>query len=295
MNALGQEEAARANLVNARTAQQAAEDRLSNGLATLPDVLEARSATAQAEYDLQAVLGAQEIARGDLATAVGMFATVPIRVQPLTEIPTPESIGDTVDQAIDRALQHRPDLMQQLAEVRAARAGIKEARAAYYPTLNFTAMPAAQSLYGLQQTLPWAHTADLTGSVTLNLSWTLFDGGARRSRVAQAEADERAAVAQVSAIRNEVTDEIWTAYSNLKTALRQRQSAMALLDAATQSYAATFESYKYGVRNFLDVTSAQRVLAQARSTDVLARTQVLNATANLVFRTGDAIQLGARR
>ncbi len=70
LSSMGQEEAARASLANARAVEQAAEDRLAHGLATLPDVLEARSATAQAEYDLQAVLGAEEIARGDLATAV---------------------------------------------------------------------------------------------------------------------------------------------------------------------------------------------------------------------------------
>ncbi|HTU48457.1 MAG TPA: TolC family protein [Bryobacteraceae bacterium] len=295
LNATGQEQAARANLVNAQTAQQAAEDRLNNGLATLPDVFEARSATAQAEYDLEAVLGAEETARGDLATSLGTSATVAIRVQPLDQIPTPESIGDTVDQAIDRALQHRPDLMRQLAEVRSANARIREAGAAYYPTLSLNAMPIAQSLYGLQQTFPWGHTADLTGGLTFNLSWTIFDGGARRNRIAQAEASSRAAKAQVSATRDQISNEIWTAYSNLKTALRQRQSAIALLQAASQSYAATLESYKYGVRNFLDVTAAQRTLAQARSTDVLARTQVLTAVANLAFQTGDALQSGARR
>jgi outer membrane protein len=295
LNATGQEQAARANLTNAQTAQQAAEDRLHYGLATLPDVLEARSATAQAEYDLQSVLGAQEIARGDLATALGTSATVTIRVQPLDQIPTPESIGDTVDQAIDRALQHRPDLMQQVADVRSANARIKEARAAYYPALSVNARPAAQSLYAMQQIFPWGHTADLAGGLTFNLSWTIFDGGARRNRVAQAEANSRAAEAQVSSTRDQIANEIWTAYSNLKTALRQRQSAIALLDASSQSYAATLESYKYGVRNFLDVTAAQRTLAQARSTDVLARTQVLTAVANLAFQTGDAIQSGARR
>jgi outer membrane protein len=295
LNASGQEQAARANLMNARTVQQAAEDRLKNGLATLPDVLEARSATAQAEYDLQAVLGVEEIARGDLATALGTSATVTIHVQPLNEIRTPESISDTVDQAIDRAFGQRPDLMQQLAEVRSANARIKEARAAYYPTLSLNAMPAAQSLYGLQQTLPWGHTADLTGSLTLSLNWTVFDGGARKNRLAQAEADSRAAEAQVSARRDQITDEIWTAYSNLKTALRQRQSAVALLQAASQSYSAALESYNYGVRSLLDVTAAQRTLAQARSIDVLARTQVLSAVANLAFQTGDAIQSAARK
>jgi len=47
LNSVGQLGAAQASLTNAQTVQLAAEDRLTNGLATLPDVLEARSATAQ--------------------------------------------------------------------------------------------------------------------------------------------------------------------------------------------------------------------------------------------------------
>src|SRR5216683_921652 len=83
LNSIGQEDAARASLSNAQAVEQAAEDRLNNGLATLPDVLEARSATAQAEYDLQAVLGAAQNARGDLSTAVGISATTVIHAEPL--------------------------------------------------------------------------------------------------------------------------------------------------------------------------------------------------------------------
>ena len=52
------------------------------------------------------------------------------------------------------------------------------------------------------------------------------------------------------------------------------------------------EAYNYGVRNLLDVTAAQRVLAQARSTDITARTQVLTTLANLAFRTGDLLHTG---
>src|SRR5271156_453723 len=78
LNASAQETAARSSLANAQAVQQAAEERLKNGLATLPDVLEARSATAQAQYDLQAILGAEQIARGDLATALGSSATTMI-------------------------------------------------------------------------------------------------------------------------------------------------------------------------------------------------------------------------
>jgi outer membrane protein len=295
LNASGQEDAAQASLTNAQAVQQAAEDRLKQGLATLPDVLEARSATAEAQYDLQAALGAEEIARGDLATALGTGPTIAIHVQPIGQVSIPESIGDSVDQAIDRAFEQRPDLMQQMAEIRRANASIKQARAAFYPNMTFTTSPSAQSLYALQQTLPWAHTAGLLGGLSVNLSWTLFDGGARKSNLALAEANARAAEAQVSVTRDQIADEVWRAYSNVKTALRQRQAAIALLEAASQSYAAALQSYNYGVRSLLDVTAAQRTLAQARSADVLARTQVLTNLADLAFGTGDLIQSGGRK
>jgi len=295
LNAMGQEAAVRASLANAQAVQQAAEERLHNGLATLPDVLEARSATAQAQYDLQAVLGAEEIARGDLATALCASATATIRIQPLGEVPTPESVDDSVKAAIDRALDQRPDLLAEVAGIHEAIAQRMEARAAFFPSVAVRANPTAQSSYIQQQNLPWGHTSDLTGEVALSLSWTVFDGGARKSRLAQAEAEIRGAEAQVGAARDQIEDQVWTAYSNLNTAFRQRDAANALLDAATQSYAAALESYNYGVRNLLDVTAAQKVLAQSRSQDVLARTQVLTALADLAFRAGDSIQANARK
>jgi len=293
LSSMGEEESARASLSNAEAVQQAAEQRLANGLATRPDVLEARSATAQAEYDLQAILGAEEIARGDLATAIGSSATAVIQVEPLDpQGPTPESIGDTVDQAINRALGQRPDLLQQVAEIRAAAARVKEKRAAYYPALSLNVSSSIPSLYGLQS-FPWAHTADLVGSVRFNLSWTVFDGGARNNRVAEARAEVHAAEAQANVKRNQIADEVWAAYSKLNTAFRQRQAATALLESASQSYSAALESYNSGVRNLLDVTAAQRTLAQARTADVLARTQVLASFSELAFRTGDSIRTNA--
>jgi outer membrane protein len=295
LNATAQESAATASLNNAEAVQQASEERLKNGLATLPDVLEARSATAQAQFDLQAILGAEQIARGDLATSLGASVRSMIRVPPLDELATPESIGESVEEAINHALDQRPDLQAQVANIRDANAQRKEARAAYYPDLRLHASPAAQSLFFQQQSLPWGHTTDLTGGVALSLNWTVFDGGARKNRLAQAEAHIRQAEAQTSASRDQIEDEVWAAYANLNTAFRQREAAKALLDSATQSYAAALESYNYGVRNLLDVTSAQKVLAQARSADILARTQVLATLSDLAFRAADLIQAGSKR
>jgi outer membrane protein TolC len=216
-------------------------------------------------------------------------------VTPLSEVPTPESVADTVEQAISRALEQSPDLQAQVAQVHLAQAERQQARAAFYPSLGVRAIPRAQSLYLQQQTLPWGHTAALTGSVAWSLNWTVFDGGARRSRLAEAEARIREAEERVSAARDRIEDQVWAAYTNLNTAFRQREAAAALVTATTESYSAALESYNYGVRNLLDVTNAQKALAQARSTDILARTQVLAALADLALRTADAIQPSARR
>jgi outer membrane protein len=290
LNAVGQVEASETSLLNAKTVQDAAENRLEHGLATLPDVLEAKSATAQAEYDLQSARGVEEIARGDLATTLGIAPTVSIRVQPLDELPAPEIHDDSIEQLLARALEQRPDLLQQVAGVKAAEGRIREARAAYYPSIRFEATASGQPQYGWQQQLPTTQTTRLNGAAAVRIDWTIFDGGARKNSLLQAHASRNEAAALVQVTTDQIADEVWRSYSNVKTALRQRQAAAALLEASNQSYNAAVEAYGYGVRSLLDVTAAQRVLAQARSADVAARTAVLDALADLAFRTGDLVR-----
>lgn len=161
--------------------------------------------------------------------------------------------------------------------------------------MSLGAAGAGQGFNASQDSGPWISRRDFAGGIGLSLTWPLFDAGTRKSKLARAKADVLASEAGVNATRDAIAEEVWRAYSNLRTAFRQRESALALLSATEQSCAAALESYNHGVRNLLDVTAAQRTLAQARSTDVLARTQVLASLAELAFRTGDSIQQTARK
>jgi outer membrane protein TolC len=290
LNAEGQREAAEVSLKNAQTVEEDASDRLSHGLATKPDLLEATAARAQADYDLQATIGAEDIARGDLATAMGLPPQAEFKVEGISQLTTPNAMVDSVDQEIDRAFAQRPELMEQIARVRAANASIKQARSTYFPTLGFSGDGGLARAYGQTNLLPGGYAQGEVWTVGLQLKWTLFDGTRREHEVAEAQAEKKAAQANIDALRDQIADEVWTAYSNMKTALRQQQAAAALLTASDQSYEAARESYGYGVRNLLDVVSAQKTLAQSRSEDILARTQLLLQVANLAFRTGDLIQ-----
>jgi len=291
LNAQGQREAAEVSLKNAQTVEEDAQNRLNNGLATKPDVLEATAARTQSDFDLQAAIGAQDIARGNLATTMGLPPGTAFQVQEIGELTTPSAMADSVDKDIDRAFAQRPDLLAQMARVRAANASIKQARSTYFPNLNFSGDGGLARAYGQQDLLPGTYAQGETWDVGLQLKWTLFDGARREHEIAQAVAEKRAAQADIDVLRDQIADQVWTAYSNMKTALRQQLAAAALLTASDQSYEAARESYNYGVRNLLDVVSAQRVLAQARSEDVFARTQLLLQVANLAFETADLIQL----
>jgi len=290
LDSQGRQDAAEANLKNAQTVQQAAEARLQNGLATLPDVLEARSAAAQADYDLQAAIGATEIAHGDVATALGISPTTQFHVESIQNIKMADSIGDTVESFIDKALSQRPDLMQRVAELRAAGAEVKAARKNYFPTLNIDGSAGLAHSYGEQIHLPGVYSpTEETWDARLTLTWTLFDGLARENRLAKAHADQKQAAAAVDSLRNQVENQVWSAYSTARTALREQRAAAALLEAATESYSAALESYNYGVRSQIDVVSAQRTLADARTADVTARTQLLTGLAALAYQTGDLL------
>jgi outer membrane protein TolC len=144
--------------------------------------------------------------------------------------------------------------------------------------------------YSEQPQFPGVYSANQEfWNAKLSLNWTLFDGFARESRVAKAKADQKQAAAEVDAIRDQVENEVWAAYSTARTALRQQKAAAALLAAASSSYNAALQSYNYGVRSQIDVVSAQRALAAARTADVSARTQLLTGVAALAFQTGDLL------
>ena len=293
LNAKGQREAAEVSLRNAETVETDADDRLMHGLATRPDLLEADAARAQADFDLQAAIGAEAIALGHLVTLMGLPSETSLRVQSLSELSIPSAIGDSVVEEVERAFRQRPELLEAVARIRAAQGTLKQARSAYFPTLRFSGNGGLARGYGQEDLNPGHYAEGEVWSAGLELRWRLFDGARREEQVVAAKAQRRAAEADLHALRDQIDEEVFTSYTNMQTALRQQQSATALLTASVQSYEATREAYGYGLRSELDVIAAQKALAQARSEDVAARSDLLLQAADLAFRTADMIQVQA--
>ena len=73
-------EAQRTTLAEAQANLEAAEERRRVGLATIADVLQARTAASQAQLDLQTTEGNLQTTRGALALALGLPANLPYDV-----------------------------------------------------------------------------------------------------------------------------------------------------------------------------------------------------------------------
>ena len=108
---------------------------MANGLATLPEVALARQQEAQATFDLEDVLARDRDAQVALAESIGVAPTTTIQVADFCTPPPPAALEASVDRVIDQALEQRPDLIANVAAVRAREAELRRARAAYYPTL----------------------------------------------------------------------------------------------------------------------------------------------------------------
>lgn len=283
-------QAAQETLKTAQTTQDAAEDQLANGRSTIPDVLNARAETAQAVFDREAADGDEKIARVTLTEQLGVEPSPNINVDSQKNDPLPGALTMTVEELIDRALSGRPDLMAQVQEIRSADAEIREAKAAYRPKITLSGSGGQQAIWPTVDYGELGPANQTVWSAALGVEWRLFDGGARKNQLALAESQKRAAQNELVEKHDQATRQVWTAYIAFRTAQRQEQAARALLDSANSSYGASLEAYKYGVKNLIDVVTAEKQLAQARLSSVSARSKLLLQAVNLEYVTGNLLR-----
>ncbi len=179
-------------------------------------------------------------------------------------------------------LQSRPDIAAAERRAAAANAGIGVARAAWFPSLalgasgGFSAADAAR-LFDVPARV-WALGA--------TLAQTLFDGGARRARDAQALAAWDLAVAQY---RQTVLDGLQQVEDQL--ALRRLLDQEATLQATAVEAAQRAErlalvQYQAGTTSYLAVVTAQQLSLANQRTAVQLRARQLAASVALVGATG---------
>lgn len=283
---------AEAALASAAKVQEAAEERFRHGLATAPDVSLARQQAAQAAFDLEDANSKERDAQVTLAESLGILPTTPLRAADFSRLPLPTSLEETVEKFIDRTLEQRPDLLARVAVLREREAEIRRAQAAFLPTLAFTgnvggAYERSQLTLQGGSSAPWVDTRQPVWGMGLALTWSLFEGGARKRKLEIARSEREAAQHELEDARDKAISQVWRFYTDTKLAIRRLEVAAALVEASEKSYQQTFEGYQHGLTSLVDVLGARRELSRAEYTQLDTRTTLLESTAALAFASGD--------
>jgi outer membrane protein TolC len=263
---------------------EAAEERRRAGVATVADVLQARTAASQARLALETTEGNLQTTRGALALALGLPANVPYDIDSTAaELPV-AAIADSVDALIAAAVAGRPDLAAARAQAAAAQSHVGEVRANLLPALSLSANAGRP----YTSTIP---NGSNTYTLSLGLNIPLFSGFSRQYDLKAAEWQAQAARAQADAARQRVVFDVFSAYYALQTATHRVLTAEDLLTSAQQSSEVALGRYKAGVGTVLDLLAAQTALADARAQRVQAR---LAWSVSLAQLTHDAGLLDVR-
>lgn len=283
LNAKAQASAAEASLRSAEVDAEAAEDRHQAGVATIADVLQARTLLSRARLDRETAAGAVQTIRGALATALGLPATIPVEAGELPQVDVSATM-EAIDALVARAEESRPDLAAARLAAEKARAHAKAVRGAGLPSVAGSATAGRTYYPGYPDAASRAFTDVWAGSLVLRVP--LFGGLSTTYETLKAEEDARVAAEQAESYRQQVVLQVYTSYYELKTAAQRVLTSRDLLASATQNEDVARERYKAGVGSILDLVTAESGLASARAQEAQARADWLLAVARLAHDTG---------
>jgi outer membrane protein TolC len=182
------------------------------------------------------------------------------------------------------ALSESPEIREAEAALRQSKAAADSAKYAYYPSLGI------DYLFGIDANSLSVRGPEgqrnLGSSVEATISVPLWNWGATRSKVRQAELERRQAEFDVAFERRALQSNLASSYLEAQTASQELDSLRDSLDLSTESLRLALLRYEAGEASALEVVDAQSALAQARNAydDGLARYRI--GLANVRILTG---------
>lgn len=263
-----------------QTALDAANARHSSGVATIADVLQARTALSQAQLSLESFEGAMQSSVGTLANAMGLPANTRFTAGDLpTDLPI-DTVAQSVDTLIEQAMAARPDLAASRAAALNARARVQEVRAQGLPTVGLSSSVGRSFLFS-----PGSSSFN-TYSAGVGVRLPLFTGFRNTYDIRQAEAIAAATQEDARGLADLAGLEVWNSYYALQTAMHRVRTSRDLLASAQQSVDVETSRYKAGVGSIIDLLTAEAALESARAQEVQSRADWLVAVAQLAHDTG---------
>jgi NodT family efflux transporter outer membrane factor (OMF) lipoprotein len=248
----------RASVEGYERALQITTNRYNASIAPRTDVLQAQTTLANARADLATLTAQRAQLEHAIAVLIGkspadfsLAATDWKMNVPAVPLGVPSEL-----------LQRRPDIASAERAVAQANAQIGIQRSAYFPSLTLSASVGNSAsrvgdLFGASTSL-W--------SLGLSVAQTVFDAGATRARVEQAEAGRDAAVAKYRQTVLTAFQAVEDQLSTTRSLGEQAELRRAASEAADLTEQQLLNRYKAGQVSYTDVVTAQASALSARRT-----------------------------
>ena len=257
-----------------------AEARHRAGVVAKSDVLRAQTEKADADLNLVRAKSAVHVAKGRLASAMGLRVSADFQVANASEADYTRELAD-IEALLDEAAQNRSELKSALAQVRSQEAAVRIAESRYWPAIAFDTGFGWLGRSFLPSREQW--------TVGLALDLPLFTGFDRTYQLHGSKADLARTVAQREDVLRGVELEVWTAYWQTAEAGEAIEAAKRFVASAEESARVAEGEYKNGAGSIIGLIDAQTSRTAAQDRLIQARLDWRTAMARFERAVGRSL------
>lgn len=233
--------------------------------------IEARNEAELGEMTLNNLIGQPTDIRIELASRPGDAVSRVATVAPLAQA-SPDTLANL-------ATAHRYDLQAAAARVRAAHASVGAAKGGWWPQVDFTANLNYNNPNARYQPV----TPEFLGAwdVGVSLALDVWNWGATKSRVEQAEAALKLAELQQTQLKENITLEVRRSLLNVRRSHEKSSLAELAVSQASENLRGIADKYRSGLATSTDLLEAEVSLLQAQTQFSGAQVEFALAQASL--------------
>jgi outer membrane protein len=234
----------------------AAEARYDAGVVVASDALAARVRLARLQEEAIAAANQVRLSRVALNEAMGLPLGQPHQVAGGLEIPP--VTHDRLEGLDDVARAHRPDYRQMDLEVQRLEKDVLRTKGALLPSMHL------MGNYEINNNR-FAGSGQDSWSVGVILNLNLFNGGADRARIVEAQAYHQRAIAQRERLGNAIGLEVHDAFLAHQTARERIAVAREAVSQAEESLRIVQDRYDAGLTTIVELLDSETALTASRT------------------------------
>jgi outer membrane protein TolC len=231
---------------------------------------------AQSLRALDETEGAEAIATAALNYAVGLNVNAATDIEEASDIPP---FTKTLEEFLRTAVAQRHEFIVAQETIHLSDEGRRVAQADFAPRVF-----AAGTFANLDNQHPHGYGDALIGSI--NLQWTIFEGGRRVAELRIADSRIREAIAQAQSIADTIAYQVTVAYEQVTTSRAAIEHSRPAVDQAEENQRLVVARAKVGDATSSDITDAESTLTRAQQEYLNSIHDYLIALARLDYATG---------